>query len=56
MDKLPQSETMLIYASILEKPQYHVKDGVKYLIPTGEVIEAACDALRYCAKLKMEAV
>lgn len=55
MDKLPQSETMLTYASILEKPKFAVKDGVKYLLPTGEIIEAACEALRYCAKLKAEA-
>lgn len=48
---LPKPETMLIYASILEKPQYYIDavTGAKYLLPTGEIIEAACAALRYCA-------
>lgn len=55
MNKLPQPETMLTYASILEKPQYVIKNGIKYLLPTGEIIEAACEALRFCAKLKAEA-
>ena len=49
---LPSPETMLTYASILEKPQYIVKDGRKFLLPTGEIIEAACEALRVCAQLK----
>ncbi len=47
---LPSPETMLAYASILEKPQYHIdKAGLKWLLPTGEIVEAACEALRYCA-------
>lgn len=48
---LPKPETMLVYASILEKPQYQVdpKTGKKYLLATGEIIEAACEALRACA-------
>jgi hypothetical protein len=50
-EALPKPETMLTYASILEKQQYVVKDNIKYPIPTGEVIEAACAALRYCAAL-----
>jgi len=48
---MPKPETMLTYASILEKQQYVVKDNVKYPIPTGEIVEAACAALRYCAAL-----
>lgn len=50
---LPKPETMLTYASMLEKPQYQVdpKTGVKYRLATGEVVEAACAALRYCAAL-----
>lgn len=46
---LPSPETMLTYASILEKPQYVVKDRIRYMLATGEVIEAACAALRECA-------
>ncbi len=49
MEGLPKPETMLAYASILEKPQYVVKNGVKFQIATGEIVEAACVALRYCA-------
>ena len=54
MKHLPKSETMLIYASILEKKQYWLdpKSGIRYLLQTGEIIEAACAALRYCAELK----
>jgi hypothetical protein len=47
---LPTPETMLTYASILEKPQYD-KFGVR--LATGEIVEAACAALRVCAALKM---
>lgn len=43
---LPKPETMLTYASILEKPQYVVQNGIRYQLATGEVIEAACSALR----------
>lgn len=46
---LPKSETMRAYASILEKPQYDTR-GFK--LATGEVVEAACAALRVCARLK----
>lgn len=52
MKHLPQSETMRTYASILEKPQYVVHKGIRYPIATGEIVEAACAALRYCAELK----
>jgi hypothetical protein len=53
---LPKPETMLAYASILEKPQYWIDPrGRKCLLATGEIIEAACAALRYCAELKAEA-
>jgi hypothetical protein len=52
MSELPSPETMLTYASILEKPQYIVVNGHKQLLATGEIIEAACAALRYCATLK----
>lgn len=53
---LPKPETMLTYASILEKPQYWVdpKTGHKFLLPTGEIIEAACAALRHCASAPAE--
>lgn len=49
---LPQPETMLTYASILEKQQYVVKNNAKYPIATGEIVEAACAALRVCAALR----
>lgn len=49
---LPKPETMLAYASILEKQQYVVKNGVKFPIATGEIVEAACAALRHCAALR----
>lgn len=54
MKHLPKPETMLTYASILEKPKYQVdeKTGIKYRLATGEIVEAACAALRYCATLK----
>jgi len=48
---LPKPETMLTYASILEKPQYAIHNGVKYALATGEVVDAACTALRHCAAL-----
>jgi hypothetical protein len=52
MTDLPKSETMLAYASILEKPQYWVDPrGQKWLLATGEIVEAACAALRFCANL-----
>lgn len=52
-EALPSAETMLTYASILEKPQYQVdpKTGQKYPLATGEIVEAACAALRFCAAL-----
>jgi hypothetical protein len=46
---LPAPETMLAYASILEKPQYAIHKGIKYALATGEIVEAACEALRICA-------
>jgi hypothetical protein len=46
--KLPSPETMLTYASILEKPKY---DERGFQLATGEIIEAACAALCYCAAL-----
>jgi hypothetical protein len=52
LESLPAPETMLTYASMLEKPQYVVKNGARFKIPTGEIIEAACAALRLCAALK----
>lgn len=52
MNDLPAPETMLAYASILEKPQYVIKNGARFKLPTGEIIEAACAALRLCAALK----
>lgn len=54
MKHLPTPETMLGYASILEKPKYEVdpKTGIKYRLKDGEVVKAACAALRYCATLK----
>lgn len=53
---LPKPETMLMYASILEKSQYftHPKTGIKYPLATGEIVEAACAALRVCAALRTE--
>jgi hypothetical protein len=42
---------MLLYASILEKPRYDVHKGVRYLLPRGEIINAAIAALRHCAAL-----
>lgn len=57
-EALPKPETMLTYASMLEKPQYHVDavTGAKFRLATGEVVEAACAALRYCAALASEPV
>lgn len=46
---LPSPETMLTYASILEKPQYYVHKGVKLRMPESEIIKAAAAALRHCA-------
>lgn len=40
---------MLTYASILEKQQYVIHKGIKVPIATGEIVEAACEALRVCA-------
>jgi hypothetical protein len=40
---------MLTYASILEKPQYYIHKGQKYLMPRSEIIDAAIAALRHCA-------
>lgn len=50
---LPSPETMLAYASILEKQQYVVHNRIKYPIATGEIVEAACAALRHCASLNV---
>jgi hypothetical protein len=57
IEGLPSAETMLAYASILEKPKYQVdeKTGIKYRLATGEVVEAACAALRACAALTQPA-
>jgi hypothetical protein len=54
IEALPKPETMLTYASILEKPKYQIdeKTGIKYRLATGEIVEAACAALRYCAALR----
>ena len=54
LDQMPAPETLLTYASILEKPQYWVdpRTGRKVLLATGEIVEAACDALRVCARIK----
>jgi hypothetical protein len=49
IEELPAPETMLTYASILEKPKYDPR-GVK--LATGEIVEAACAALRICARIK----
>jgi hypothetical protein len=49
LDQMPAPETLLTYASILEKPQYDPK-GIR--LATGEIVEAACDALRVCARIK----
>jgi phage gp45-like len=43
---------MLPYASILEKPKYEVRDGKRIQLATGEIVEAACAALRICARIK----
>lgn len=51
---LPNPETMLTYASMLEKPQHVIKNGVKFPIATGEIVEAACAALRVCAALRSD--
>ena len=52
IEELPAPETMLTYASILEKPQYTVKNGARSKLATGEIVEAACAALRICARVK----
>lgn len=53
LDHLPASETLEAYASILEKPQYHIDArGRKTRLATGEIVEAACAALRICARIK----
>lgn len=51
--KLPAPETMLTYASILEKPQYYIHNRQKFLLPRGEIITAAIAALRHCASLSV---
>jgi len=43
---------MLTYASILEKPKY---DERGFQLATGEIIEAACAALRHCAAIRSAA-
>jgi hypothetical protein len=48
---MPKPETLRSYAKILENPQ---RDARGIVIPTGEVIEAACAALRYWAALSAE--
>lgn len=54
--QLPKPEMMLTYASILEKPQYWIdKSGHKFLLQTGEIVEAACAALRLTAALRASA-
>jgi hypothetical protein len=40
---------MLTYASILEKPQYYIHKGQKFLMPRSEIIDAAIAALRELA-------
>ena len=50
--KLPSPETMLTYASILEKPKY---DERGFQLATGEIIEAACAALRHYAAIRSAA-
>ncbi len=52
LEELPAPETMLTYASILEKPQYVVHKGKRHQLATGEIVEAACAALRICARIK----
>lgn len=53
MAVLPAPDTMLAYASILEKPRYYVHtDGIKYRYPDSEVLRAAAAALRHCAALR----
>jgi hypothetical protein len=44
--ELPSAETLLTYASILER----LTDQAGFA--TGEIIEAACTALRHCAALR----
>ena len=43
---------MLTYASILEKPKY---DERGFQLATGEIVEAACAALRHCAAIRSAA-
>jgi hypothetical protein len=52
LEQMPSPETLLTYASILEKPQYEFTRGRKIKLATGEIVEAACAALRVCAQLK----
>jgi hypothetical protein len=47
------AETLLTYAGILEKPQRDAKGAI---IPTGEIVEAACAALRRVAAMKGAAI
>lgn len=51
---LPSAETMRAYASILEKPQYYIHNGQKFLMRQGEPIKAAIAALRFCADQQRE--
>ena len=52
LEELPAAETMLTYASVLEKPQYVIQNGRRFELATGEIVEAACAALRICARIK----
>jgi hypothetical protein len=50
IEQLPAPETLEAYASILGKPQYTMR-GER--MATGEIVEAACAALRICARIKL---
>jgi hypothetical protein len=54
LEQLPAAETLLTYASILEKPKYWIDPatGHRHKLATGEPVEAACAALRICARIK----
>jgi hypothetical protein len=51
LEELPAPETLEVYASILGKPQYTPMRGER--MATGEIVEAACAALRICARIKL---
>lgn len=55
LEQLPAPETLETYASILEKPQYWIdpRTGRRHMLATGEIVEAACAALRICARIKV---